>query len=185
MWRSAALAVGLVAAAPLEARADCDGFGEAIGLVLFGTFDIVASIGGTVTAIGSTVQTQRDPPGLGWSIASFAVAGVDLLVAGVTTAFLVDIECSDPIPITLVAVPAALSLVNVVIAAVNLPRWSRAKDAQRRYEEDEDEEDDDEEDDQEDEDLFEEEDDEWSVGPFVVPGRDGGVAVGLGFSIVL
>jgi hypothetical protein len=151
------LALSLLCAAPRTAHAQ-EEIAEAIGLIFLFAIDTVASIGGTVTVIGSSVQASRPRPALGWSIASIVVGILAGLAGAITVAALVgsDLDRDAPGFWVFAAVPLALSAANLSVGVVNL---TRAGNARARPDEEEWEE--------------VEEEDEWSRGP----------APGIGLSI--
>lgn len=148
---AAFLALFLCSATPRTAHASHE-LGEAIGLVFLFALDVTASVGSTVTGIGSSVQLSRDPPTLGWSIASIVVGTLAGIAGAITTAVLIASDVDDDAPgfWIFAGVPLALSAANLGIGIVNISRWGSAKPKaaprEERYDE-----------------VYEE--DEWSRGP--------------------
>lgn len=136
--------------------------------------DGAATVGGTVTGIGSGVQLGRDPPTLGWSIASIVVGGLGLLAGGVSAAVLTNVSCDDePIFWTAAIVPVLLAGANITFASINLARWSAAR-RRRRLEP------------REEEPYEYEEEPEWTLAPvpMALPTSEGGLAPGAGLVAV-
>jgi hypothetical protein len=126
---AAVLAVSLACAAPRTAEAQVDSVGEAIGFIFLFTLDTLASIGGTVTGIGSGVQLGRHPPAIGWSIASIVVGTLAGLAGAITIASLVasDIDEDAPGLYLFAGIPLALCATNLTIGVINLTRSGARK----------------------------------------------------------
>ena len=148
---AAVLAIVLFSTAPRSAHASHE-IGQAIGLVFLFALDTAVSIGGTVTGIGSAVQLGRDPPTLGWSIASIVLGSLAGIAGAITTGALVgsDVDDGSPGLWIFAAIPYALCATNLTIGVVNVTRWGGAKARPRDDEEYEE---------------VEVEEDEWSKGP--------------------
>ncbi len=126
---AALLAVFLLTATPQTARAETDSVAVAVGFFFLFVLDTAASVGGTVTGIGSLVQLNRDPPGLGWSIASIVVGVLDGLVGAITLAALVGTDAFDGAPgfWVFAGVPLFLTATNLTLGIINFSRWGSAR----------------------------------------------------------
>src|SRR5688572_7566594 len=136
------LALALLMATPRNASASHE-VGEAIGFIFLFAIDTLATIGGSVTGIGSGVQISRDPPKLGWSIASIVVGTLVGLAGAITVAALVASDLDEDAPgfWVFAGVPLALCAVNLTVGVLNLTRYTgREPPLEDEYEEVEEEE---------------------------------------------
>lgn len=120
-----ALMLSAALLAPTPARAQGQEIAEGLGLALLVVLDVAVGIGGTVTGIGSSVQLGRVEPSLGWSIASTAVGGVNILLGGLTLAAGFS---GDHTEVSIVGgVLTGVGLWNVAVAITNFVRRGQAQ----------------------------------------------------------
>ncbi len=121
----AALVAMAVVATPDVARAD-DGADVATdvlvttGLVVGTTFSAIVGVGASITLIGSGIQLSRARPKLSWSIASFVLGPVALLLGG--GMFFASRSAEFPTFIAINGTIAAIGAANILFAVLNVSR---------------------------------------------------------------